>query len=87
MVDRGAGTTSSRRRLVGARTPCGAFIHHLAVIQRVRFAEVGGITGLRILRIGVVVLGAQLAAHQRAHLVARVGAGKEQAIDRLGDGT
>jgi hypothetical protein len=84
MVDRGAGTTLSRRRRVGAKTPCGAFMHHLAVMQRVRFADVGGITGLRI---GVVVLGAQLAAHQRAHLVARVGAGKEQAIDRLGDGT
>jgi hypothetical protein len=43
MVDAGRGTTLSRRRLVGAKTPCRAFIHHLAVMHRVRFAFVGGI--------------------------------------------
>ena len=41
-VDGGWGTTSARRRLVGAKTPGCASIHHLAVMNRVRFAYVGG---------------------------------------------
>ena len=45
LVDAGRGTTLSRRRLVGAKTPCRAFIHHLAVMNRLRFAYVGGIRG------------------------------------------
>ena len=31
LVDAGRGTTLSRRRLVGAKRPCRALIHHLAV--------------------------------------------------------
>ena len=45
LVDAGRGKTLLRRRLVGAKTPCGALIHHLAVMNRERFAYVGGIRG------------------------------------------
>ena len=38
MVDADRGTTLSRRRLVGAKTPCRALIHHLAVMNRVTTA-------------------------------------------------
>ena len=38
MVDAGRGTTLSRRRLVGAKTPCRALIYHLAVMNRVTTA-------------------------------------------------
>ena len=34
---------ATRRRLVGAMTPCRILIHHLAVMNQVRFACVGGI--------------------------------------------
>ena len=33
LVDAGRGTTLLRRRLVGAKTPCRALIHHLAVMN------------------------------------------------------
>ena len=45
LVDAGRGTTLLRRRLVGATTPCRALIHHLELMNCVRFAYVGRITG------------------------------------------
>ena len=45
LVDAGRGTTLLRRRLVGATTPCRALIHHLELMNCLRFAYVGRITG------------------------------------------
>ena len=73
MVDAGRGTTLARMRLVGAKTPCRALIHHLVVMNRVSFASVGGSRGTSFSSTSTPVITAAMVGHIRKTILVSLG--------------